>query len=167
MQLASPQPKTPVANGQPRSVALYRILHLIIISLPRPVRRGMFGLVVSIVSIAMQCSAVQSRLVPSAIVTEGWWTATCSRMGPRRSAWADLHRSLTPRSRPRCIPRLCSPSQARLTFSLILRRASNTEVVTEQQGKRNTWRRAGKHQQKAVACLPLGLSGRIKLGRPC
>lgn len=47
----------------------------------------------------------------------------------------------------RCIPRLCSPSQARLTFSLILRRASNTEFVTEQQGKRNTWPRAGKHQQ--------------------
>lgn len=67
MQLASPQPKTPVANGQPRSVALYRILHLIIISLPRPVRRGMFGLVVSIASIAMQCSAGQSRLVPSAM----------------------------------------------------------------------------------------------------
>lgn len=71
------------------------------------------------------------------------------------------------RSRPRCIPRLCSPSQARLTFSLILRRASNTEIVTEQQGKRNTRWRAGKHQQNAMACLPLGLSGRIKLGRPC
>lgn len=35
MQLASPQPKTPVANGQPRPVALYRILHLI---KARPVR---------------------------------------------------------------------------------------------------------------------------------
>lgn len=80
---------------------------------------------------------------------------------------AGLHRSLTPGPGPRCIPRLCSPSQARLTFSLILCRASNTEIVTEQQGKRNTRWRAGKHQQNAMACLPLGLSGRIKLGRPC
>ena len=72
-------------------------------------------------------------------------STTSSRIGPRRSAWAGLHRSLAhARSRPRCIPRLCPQSQARLAFSLILPWASYTEIVTEQQGKRNTAAAGGK-----------------------
>lgn len=102
MQLASPQPKTPVANGQPRSVALYRILHLT--SLPGSQAGPKRNVCLDQHGSASQkwAGAEQGKLVRLSMSQR-------PLMGPRRSAWAGPHRSLTPRPRATLYPTAVLP----------------------------------------------------------